>query len=130
MTGEMALIGEEAYRAAKEALENAKDTPTEAINNLQKAYDSALKRAGIDELIDNMKKIEECIDSLCSAYKDSQDFLDRIPTSADGLLEKAGATWDSATGTVKRIATTTTTDLQKQAQKVADDLGSLAHLKW
>ena len=128
--GFLSDLKESLSSTAKEALENAKDTPTEAINNIQKAYDSALKRAGIDSLIDNMKKIEECIDSLCSAYKDSKDFIDRLPKSADSLLEKAGATWDKATGTVKRVATTTTTDVQKQAQKVADDIDSLSHLRW
>ena len=115
---------------AREALDNARETPTESINNLRDAYDSALKRSGIDELVDNMKKLEQCVEQLCAAYKDVAGFVDRLPKSADSVLESAGAMWDSATGSVKQIAVSTTTDLQKQALKVADDVKSLGYLRW
>ena len=116
----------ECASTAKEALDHARETPTESLNNLRNAYDSALKRSGIDELVSNMKKLEQCVEQLCAAY----DHLSRIPQKVEDTLKNAGAMWDTATGTVKQIAVETTTDLQKQAAKVADDMDALGHLRW
>lgn len=77
---------------ARELLERAAETPTQAINNIVDSYDQALRAAGVDDLMRNLRGLERCMDRACETFKKTQDFLDSLPDSSDGLIEKAGMT--------------------------------------
>lgn len=114
---------------ANELLNSLKDTPLDAINNLRNAYNNLLERSGISDLVSLLKQIEQCVEQLCAAYASTESFINRLPTSSDSLLSSAGAAFDSATGKVKQIATSTVTNTSSKLLNAANTVSSLVTLK-
>ncbi|MBR3880799.1 MAG: hypothetical protein IKJ34_04310 [Mailhella sp.] len=111
---------------ASEMVNSAMASPLGSISNLNKQYKSMIKSMGVEELLTTLYDLEQCVEDLCKAYRQSEKFIERLPKSGDDVVKELGATYDKE----KKKLTTSLTDAadatQQEAAKAGDQLTELS----
>lgn len=104
--------------AAKEYINQAKDTPLSALGDMEKLYNDMIERSNVGDLIQKAKDLEQCLRSACNLA----EVAARVPTSAATFIEEIGGAWDAATGKFTATFVKPVTESAKTAKKLADEL--------
>lgn len=105
---------------ARDVIKNVEKTPTESLANMEKAYNQAIERYGVNDLIKKLRAAEKCVESLCKAWKDLKTFQDRMPSSSSEFADKIGAT-------IENDALKLEGAFQTQVSKISSDAYDVAH---
>lgn len=78
---------------ANDAINQVKEVPLNALNNVEKAYYNLLKQLGIEELIKHADNIAKCIKSLCTIAELGEKYYAAFMSmSSDSIVEKVKKT--------------------------------------
>lgn len=110
---------------ANEMVNNAMESPLGSLSNLSKQYRSMLKSMGVEELLNTLYELEQCVDDLCRAYRQSEKFAKRLPKSGDEVVKELGATYDKENKKLTSNLSDAADSTQKEAKDAVDNLDSL-----
>lgn len=111
--------------SAEEMVDGVMETPLGALSNLNRQYKSIIKSMGVEELLTALYELEKCVDDICRAYRQSQQFIDRLPKSGDDIVNELGAVYDKEKHQLSTSLSDVATEVQKDAAKAASDLEAL-----
>lgn len=108
---------------ADEAINNVREVPLQALNNIEQAYYNLLKQLGIEELIKHANNIAACINSLCSVAELGEKYYALFQSaSKDALVEKVKKTLTRAGDNFLQAASGTGSEVLAKLKKAQQDV--------
>ncbi len=106
-------------------LDALKKTPMDALANLDKLYDDALQRSGIEDLIQKANDLYQCIEAACNLI----DVAERIPKTPGAILDSINAKIDETTGRISGAVVRAANNTQASAYNAAKKLAVVKFAK-
>ena len=118
ITGLIGTFKEQLKKAASDQIKAAEQMPLTALANLEKLYNDALERMGVEDLVNKAKDLYKCVEAACDLIK----VAERIPHTPSSILESINAKIDETTGRLTGAVVKTANNAQQAALNAARSL--------
>lgn len=111
---------------ANDAINQVREVPLQALNNIENAYYNMLKQMGIEDLLKHANNIAKCIKSLCTVAELGEKYYALFESATgDGLIKKVEQTFDRAKGGFIAAVADTGSELAGKVSAAQKDLTEL-----
>lgn len=108
---------------ANDAINQVREVPLNALNNIEKAYYNMLKQMGVEELLKHANNIAKCIKSMCTVAELGEKYYAIFESATgDGIVKWVEKTYDKAKGGFMGAVADTGTELGGKITAAKNDL--------